>query len=160
MVKPQVTSDNRTIDLSLFPEVTDFEGFINYGSAIFIANPDGSLSLLSPNQINQPVFNTRRINTKVLIRDNSTVVLGGLIRDDIQSINDRVPVLGDLPLLGRLFQSKATENTKRNLIIFVSANIYRNDGELLNPAEEDQQKACRHPDQPRGIWASDRALTD
>ncbi len=138
VVKPQVTSDNRTIDLSLFPEVTDFEGFINYGSEIFVANPDGSQSLLSTNDINQPVFNTRRINTKVLIRDGSTVVLGGLIRDDIQNINDKVPGLGDLPLVGRLFQSKATTDTKRNLIIFVTANIYRNDGELLNPPEPDK----------------------
>ena len=52
VVKPQVTSDNRTVDLSLFPEVTDFEGFINYGSEIFITNPDNSSSLLSANQIN------------------------------------------------------------------------------------------------------------
>ncbi len=135
VIKPQVTADNRTVDLSLFPEVTDFEGFINYGSEIFVANPDGTQSLLSANQINQPVFNTRRINTKVLVRDGSTVVLGGLIRDDVQNINDKVPVLGDLPLVGRLFQSKATTTTKRNLIIFVTANIYRNDGELLNPPE-------------------------
>jgi len=135
VVKPQVTADNRTVDLSLFPEVTDFEGFINYGSPIQIANPDGGFSLLSSNDINQPVFNTRRINTKVLIRDGSTVVLGGLIRDDIQSVNDRVPGLGDLPLIGRLFQSKAIENTKKNLLIFVTANIYRNDGELLNPPD-------------------------
>ncbi len=139
VVKPQVTADDKTVDLSLFPEVTDFEGFINYGSPIFIANPDGGgingTSLLSTNQINQPVFNTRRINTKVLIRDGSTVMLGGLIRDDVQNINDRVPVLGDLPLIGRLFQSKAVTNTKRNLIIFVTANIYRNDGELLNQPE-------------------------
>jgi len=56
-----------------------------------------------------------------------------LIRDDVQNVNDKVPLLGDLPLLGRLFQSKAVTDTKRNLIIFVSANIYRNDGELLNP---------------------------
>jgi general secretion pathway protein D len=135
VIKPQVTADNKTVDLSLFPEVTDFEGFVNYGSAIFVGNPDGSTSLLSSNDINQPVFNTRRINTKVLIHDGSTVVLGGLIRDDVQTINDRVPVLGDIPLLGRLFQSKATESTKRNLIIFVTANIYQNDGELLNPPE-------------------------
>jgi general secretion pathway protein D len=142
VVKPQVTSDNRTVDLSLFPEVTEFEGFINYGSAIYIGNPGGDApTLLTANEINQPVFNTRRINTKVLIRDGSTVVLGGLIRDDVQTINDRVPGLGDLPLVGRLFQSKATTNTKRNLIIFVTANIYRNDGELLNPPEENQQKA-------------------
>ncbi len=135
VVKPQVTADNRTIDLSLFPEVTDFEGFINYGSAIEVANPDATQSLLSSNEINQPVFNTRRINTKVLIQDGSTVVLGGLIRDDIQNVNDKVPFLGDLPLVGRLFQSKAVTNTKRNLIIFVTANIYRNDGELLNPPD-------------------------
>jgi general secretion pathway protein D len=135
VVKPQVTADNRTVDLSLFPEVTDFEGFINYGSPINVANPDGSFSLLSLNQINQPVFNTRRINTKVLIRDGSTVVLGGLIRDDVQNINDKVPFLGDIPLIGRLFQSKAIENTKKNLLIFVTANIYRNDGELLNAPE-------------------------
>jgi general secretion pathway protein D len=135
VIKPQVTADNKTVDLSLFPEVTDFEGFINYGSPIFVANPDGSQSLLSLNEINQPVFNTRRINTKVLIRDGSTVVLGGLIREDKQFVNDKVPFLGDIPLIGRLFQSKAQTNTKRNLIIFVTANIYRNDGELLNPPE-------------------------
>jgi general secretion pathway protein D len=146
VVKPQVTADNKTVDLSLFPEVTDFEGFINYGSPIFIANPNSNpdglgvdqthaQSLLSSNEINQPVFNTRRINTKVLIRDGSTVVLGGLMRDDIQTVNDKVPGLGDLPLIGRMFQSKAVENTKRNLLIFVTANIYRNDGELLNPPE-------------------------
>jgi general secretion pathway protein D len=135
VVKPQVTADNKTVDLSLFPEVTDFEGFINYGSPIYVANPDGSQSLLSNNVINQPVFNTRRINTKVLIKDGSSIVLGGLIREDLQNINDKVPFLGDLPLIGRLFQSKAVENTKRNLIIFVTANIYQNDGELLNPPE-------------------------
>jgi general secretion pathway protein D len=147
VVKPQVGADNKTIDLSLFPEVTDFEGFINYGSPIFVANPNSDptdilgfgsttpFSLLSLNQINQPVFNTRRITTKVLVRDGSTVVLGGLIRDDVQNINDKVPLLGDLPLVGRLFQSKAIENTKKNLIIFVSANIYRSDGELLNPVD-------------------------
>lgn len=135
VIKPLVTADNRTVDLNLFPEVTDFDGFVNYGSPISIANPDGTQSLLSNNEINQPVFNTRRITTRVLIRDGSTVVLGGLIRDDIQTINDKVPVLGDIPLLGRMFQSKAIKNTKRNLIIFVSASIYRNDGELLNPPE-------------------------
>jgi len=135
VVKPQVTADNKTVDLSLFPEVTDFEGFIDYGSEIFIANPDGTQSALSTNDINQPVFSTRRINTKVLIHDGSTVVLGGLIRDDIQTINDKVPLLGDLPLIGRLFQSKAISNTKKNLIIFVTANIYQNDGELLNPPD-------------------------
>jgi general secretion pathway protein D len=135
VIKPQITADNKTVDLSLFPEVTDFEGFIDYGSQIDIGNPDGTTSLLSANDINQPVFNTRRIQTKVLIRDGSTVVLGGLIREDLQTINDKVPILGDIPFLGRLFQSKATLSDKRNLIIFVTANIYQNDGSLLNPPD-------------------------
>jgi general secretion pathway protein D len=135
VIKPQITADDKTVDLSLFPEVTDFEGFINYGSQINIGNPDGSFSLLSANDINQPVFNTRRINTKVLIHDGSTVVLGGLIREDLQTIDDKVPFLGDIPLLGRLFQSKAQQSIKKNLIIFVTANIYQNDGELLNPPD-------------------------
>ena len=71
----------------------------------------------------------------MLIHDGSTVVLGGLIREDLQTINDKVPLLGDIPLLGRLFQSKANQSVKKNLIIFVTANIYQNDGELLNPPE-------------------------
>jgi general secretion pathway protein D len=133
VIRPQLASDNQTVDLSLFPQITEFDGFINYGSVINIPNPDGTSSLLSTNDLNQPVFDTRRVNTKVLIHDGSTVVLGGLIREDQQTVDDKVPFLGDLPLVGRLFRSKAIENTKRNLIIFVTANIYRNDGELLNP---------------------------
>jgi general secretion pathway protein D len=135
VVKPQVASDNQTVDLSLFPEVTEFDGFINYGSQINVGNPNGTTSLLTLNELNQPVFDTRRINTKVLIHDGSTVVLGGLIREDLQTVNDKVPILGDIPLIGRLFQSKANESIKRNLIIFVTANIYRNNGELLNPPQ-------------------------
>jgi general secretion pathway protein D len=133
VIKPQITADDKTVDLSLFPEVTDFEGFIDYGSQVNVGNPDGTTSILSPNDINQPVFNTRRITTKVLIHDGSTVVLGGLIREDLDTETDKVPILGDIPLIGRLFQAKATQSTKRNLIIFVTANIYQNDGELLNP---------------------------
>ena len=157
VIKPQVTADNKTVDLSLFPEVTDFEGFIDYGSQIFIGNPNGTTSLLSANDINQPVFNTRRINTKVLIHDGSTVVLGGLIREDLQTINDRVPILGDIPFLGRLFQSKATQSgDKRNLIIFVTAIIYQNDGELLNPPGGGQRR--RRPDRPRRLQRARHAV--
>jgi general secretion pathway protein D len=133
VIRPQLASDDQTIDLSLFPQVTEFDGFINYGSVINVPNPDGSTSLLSTNQLNQPVFDTRRVNTKVLIHDGSTVVLGGLLNDNQQTVEDDVPVLSKVPILGRLFRSKAIETTKRNLIIFVTANIYQNDGSLLNP---------------------------
>ncbi len=133
-VKPQIGADNKTIDLALFPEVTEFDGFINYGTQIFISSASGS-TILNENVINQPVFSTRRVNTRVFVEDGYTVVLGGLIRDDVQIIDDKVPFLGDLPLLGRLFQSKAEETRKTNLLIFATCKIYLNNGELLNPPE-------------------------
>lgn len=139
-VRPQLGADNKTIDLALFPEVTDFQGFINYGSPIFVVGGSSGRGingtnayLLSNNVLNQPVFNTRRIDTKVFVKDGYTVVLGGLMRDDVQTITDKVPFFGDLPLVGRLFQSKATQNQKKNLLIFVTCRIYLNNGELLNP---------------------------
>ncbi len=131
-VRPQLGADNKTIDLALFPEVTDFEGFVNYGSPIFVG-ADGGQYLLSNNVVNQPIFNTRRVDTKVFVRDGYTVVLGGLIRDDVQTVTDKVPFFADLPLVGRLFQSKATQSQKKNLLIFVTCRIYLNNGELLNP---------------------------
>jgi general secretion pathway protein D len=139
-VRPQVGADNRTIDLSLLPEITDFEGFVNYGSPIAIpsnANKgDVQLIELTPNFINQPIFNTRKVNTKVFVQDGSTVLLAGLIREDVQEITDKVPILGDLPLIGRLFQSKANKSLKKNLLIFVTTRILRPDGDPFNQPEQ------------------------
>ncbi|HEY8966963.1 MAG TPA: hypothetical protein VIM58_10990, partial [Candidatus Methylacidiphilales bacterium] len=125
-VTPTVGGDNRTVDLSFDTiRTTDFEGFINYGSAITIPDVRGELHVLSPNTLLQPVFAVRNVQTKVAVRDGYTVVLGGLIREDVQTINDKVPFLGDLPALGRFFQSKVKQNVKRNLLIFVNARIVR-----------------------------------
>jgi general secretion pathway protein D len=131
-VRPQVGADNRTIDLSLLPEITDFEGFINYGDPIF-ANG----ILLTPNVINQPVFNTRKVNTKVFVQDGNTVLLAGLIREDTQEVNEKLPVLGDIPFIGRLFQSKANKSIKKNLLIFVTTRILRPDGDPFNVPENE-----------------------
>jgi general secretion pathway protein D len=140
-VRPQVGADNRTIDLSLLPEVTDFEGFVNYGSSISVpTNPnkgDVTLVQLTPNFINQPIFNTRKVNTKVFVQDGSTVLLAGLIREDVQEITDKVPILGDIPLVGRLFQSKANRSLKKNLLIFVTTRILRPDGDPFNQPESE-----------------------
>jgi general secretion pathway protein D len=131
-VRPQVGADNRTIDLSLLPEITDFEGFINYGDPIFANGV-----LLTPNVINQPVFNTRKVNTKVFVQDGNTVLLAGLIREDTQEVNEKLPVLGDIPFIGRLFQSKANKSIKKNLLIFVTTRILRPDGDPFNVPENE-----------------------
>jgi general secretion pathway protein D len=138
-VRPQVGADNRTIDLSLLPEITDFEGFVDYGSPISVptnaAKGPVTLVELTPNAINQPIFNTRKVNTKVFVQDGSTVLLAGLIREDVQEVTDKVPLLGDLPLIGRLFQSKANKSLKKNLLIFVTTRILRPDGDPFNQPE-------------------------
>ena len=71
----------------------------------------------------QPIFSVREISTEVTIFDGATVVMGGLTRDELKSLNDKVPILGDIPGLGRLFSSKGETRQKKNLLIFVTANL-------------------------------------
>jgi len=125
-----VIGENGSIDLNLLPEVTEFDGFINYGSPIYSVQPlldifgfpIGSTQIeLTPNIINQPIFSTRKVKTSVTVWDGQTVALGGLIREDVQDVEDKLPVLGDVPIIGRLFRSEVEDHFKRNLMIFVTA---------------------------------------
>ena len=126
-VEPTLGEDGYTIDLSFAPEIVDFEGFINYGSPIQTTSSDSLgnpvIITITENRIEMPVFSTRRVNTGLTIYDGHTVAVGGLMREDVQNVEDKVPILGDLPLIGRLFQSKAENHVKSNLIVFVSVNI-------------------------------------
>jgi general secretion pathway protein D len=60
--------------------------------------------------------------------DGQTVVMGGFIREDSQKIQDKIPLLGDIPLVGRLFRSESERSIKRNLVIFTTARIIKPDG--------------------------------
>ncbi len=143
-VEPIVGGDATTIDLNLIPQVVEFEGFINYGSpinAIGVNTVGGVLSTsvpveLTANVINQPVFSTRKVTTSVSVYDGQTVVLGGLMREDVQKTEDKVPILGDIPLVGRAFRTNVEQHTKKNLVIFVTARIVTPAGVPLNEEEE------------------------
>jgi len=71
------------------------------------------------------ITNKRVIKTTVLVEDGDTIVLGGLIDDNVQEIERRVPILGNIPLIGRMFRSTSTSRTKRNLIVFIKPTIIR-----------------------------------
>jgi general secretion pathway protein D len=150
-VEPVVGPDGVTIDLNLVPQVVEFEGFINYGSEIFGVNPNlisGTTIpqiLLTSNVINQPIFSTRKVTTNVSVWDGQTVVLGGLMREDVQKTEDRVPFIGDIPLVGRLFRSNVDQHIKRNLIIFVTARLVTPGGMPLNPTEEEEEGLVQPP---------------
>ena len=165
-VEPQIGPDGYTIDLSLSPEVVDFDGFINYGSPILApqrnivggavtaalnplevlsANQFYTPTLLTENTINQPIFSVRKVTTSVSIWDGQTVALGGLIREDVQKVNDKVPVLGDIPLAGALFRSEIDQKIKQNLIVFVTARLMDAAGQQLRPEDDTDQEEIVEP---------------
>ncbi|HYR22149.1 MAG TPA: Amuc_1098 family type IV pilus outer membrane protein [Chthoniobacterales bacterium] len=158
-VEPVVGPDGVTIDLNLVPQVVEFEGFINYGSPIKTVNPAllGFLGIpssltgvtqaitLTDNVINQPIFSTRKVTTSVSVWDGQTVVLGGLMREDVQKVEDRTPFLGDIPMVGRLFRTNVDQHIKRNLIIFVTARLVNPAGQPVNQTEEEEEQETVQP---------------
>ena len=79
----------------------------------------------------QPFFHVRSIDSKVSITPGSTVVMGGLITEARKAMDDKVPFLGDLPYIGRLFRSHAEQTIKRNLLIFVTGRLITPSGREL-----------------------------
>jgi general secretion pathway protein D len=150
-VEPTVGPDGYTIELSLSPQIIEFQGFVNYGSPISTVSyykilGTGAFSdrtrtvELTPNDINQPVFSVRQVDTQVTIYDGQTVVLGGLMREDVQKVQDKTPILGDVPLAGSLFRSSSNQRIKRNLLIFVSAGLLDPAGQpLIKSVEKDRE---------------------
>ena len=120
-VTPTVEEDGYSISLDLNPKVTEFEGFVEYGGPS-IAISSGTTVTVPPG-FYQPIFSVREITTKVTIWDGATLVMGGLTREEVKKVNDKVPFFGDIPLVGRLFRSKGESSQKRNLLIFVTANL-------------------------------------
>jgi general secretion pathway protein D len=153
-VEPTVGADAYTIDLVLAPRVIEFDGFINYGSpinatvaAMVTTTTPPIVSFLLPsrtfeataNTINQPVFSTREVTTQLSVYDGQTVVMGGLMREDVQKVQDKVPILGDIPLAGRLFRTNVDQHIKRNLIMFVTAGLLDPAGQPVIKAEEEDE---------------------
>lgn len=120
-VTPTVEDDDYSISLDLNPKVTEFEGFIEYGGQSVAIS--GSTTVTVPSGFYQPIFSTREVTTKVTVWDGATLVMGGLTREEVKKTSDKVPLLGDIPFIGRAFRSKGESSQKRNLLIFVTANL-------------------------------------
>jgi general secretion pathway protein D len=129
-VTPTVEKYN-SINLKLKPKVTEFDGFIEYGgsnSVIGSSQVGAPPMIIQPSGSLMPIFSVRKVDTEVSIFDGATVIIGGLTREEVKTVNDKIPVLGNIPLIGRLFQSNAESYSKRNLLIFVSASIVSKGG--------------------------------
>lgn len=127
-VTPTVQQDD-SIALNLKPQVIEFEGFVEYGGTSVAIQ--GNTTVTIPSGFFQPIFSFREVTTDVTIFDGATVVIGGLTREEVKTVNDKVPVLGDIPLLGAAFRSSGKTTSKRNLMVFVTANLISPGGSTL-----------------------------
>lgn len=112
-IKPQINIDN-SVRLDIVQEVS---------------------SIAESTAASDVITNKREIKTKVMVEDNGLVILGGLISDELSTSDQRVPLLGDIPYLGRLFRSDATKNTKQNLMVFIRPRILRDGPSLAGLSE-------------------------
>ncbi|MBH3461529.1 type II secretion system secretin GspD [Pseudomonas putida] len=113
-IKPQVNSDN-SVRLDIVQEVS---------------------SIADSRAASDVITNKREIKTKVMVDDNGLVILGGLISDESTTSNQRVPLLGDIPVLGRLFRSDSNRNVKQNLMVFIRPRIMRDGPSLAGLSQE------------------------
>jgi general secretion pathway protein D len=147
-VKGESTAIPRAVDLDFTNLlVEDFEGFIDYGSQISSVDFGTEATALTPAVIPVttvvgqapylvPIFSRKSLQTRVRLLDGETVGMGGLISDSVQMVDDKVPMLGDIPMLGRFFRSEASQKIKSNLVIFCTLRIVNTDGTLVFPDDD------------------------
>jgi general secretion pathway protein D len=133
-MEPVISDDGRDVEIVLTPETTEFEGFIDYASDInnTIDLGNGPISQPVDNRIIQPIFRTNKISTAVRVYDGSTVVLGGVIIDRRIKVEDKVPVIGTLPLVGRFWRSEVSQVEKKAFVVFVSVRVLDPSGQPVN----------------------------
>jgi general secretion pathway protein D len=112
-VEAQIDANDSIIELRFTPTIVEFEGFINYGSPITAPATDALGNpvqvVITENRIEMPVFSVRSVKTGLTIYDGYTVAVGGLMREDVQSVEDKVPVLGDLALHWTTFPDQGSK---------------------------------------------------
>lgn len=118
-VTPQLREDG-LINLEIAPEVKDLIGYDSYE---LVPNNVGGSTSGNPGRADGslPYYRIRKMETRVTVADGSTVGMGGLIYDKMESFSDKVPLLGSIPFIGQLFRSEGTQSVKRNLMVFVTA---------------------------------------
>jgi general secretion pathway protein D len=148
-VVPYVLADGYTLNLTLIPSLTEFNG---YDTAPDLATGIGIAG--NANVVQLPValpdFTVRQVITTVNVWDGQTVVLGGLITAQVTTEKDKVPVIGDVPILGRLFQSRTKSSVKKNLMIFVTPTIVDPAGNRVHSDDELPFAQNAVPPQPPG----------
>jgi len=149
-VLPSVSADGFSIQMVLVASYLEFVQYDPPGQFVPTAQSvgGGTIGLPLTAQLPLPHFRVREAVTTCNVWDGQTIVLGGMIADTVTKIKDKVPFLGDLPLVGRLFQSQSSDSTKQNLVIFVTPTLIDPAGNRIHT--DDQLPFAQHniPPQP------------
>jgi general secretion pathway protein D len=124
-IVPYVSADGYTVKMTILPTLIQFVGYDDPGPFAVIAQGGAGSTVANPlvAQLPLPRLRSRQVLTSVVVWDGQTVVLGGLISEDVAKHKDKVPVLGDVPFFGRFFRSESNFTEKKNLAIFVTPTI-------------------------------------
>ena len=153
-VTPTVSSNKYTVQLDLEPSITDLTGWTDYSYDMVIRrnplededldteNNEGGTPVLASNlvttvdlfrvNIKMPEISKRELITKLKCFDAQTMMVGGMVLDKQISMEDRYPILGDLPIIGRFFTKTANTSARSNLLISVSPRLISGDGVPIN----------------------------
>jgi general secretion pathway protein D len=132
-VIPSVLGDGYTIELMVIPTLNEFLGYEEDRTNRVAVYVNGEKKWVTPSL---PKFRVRQMNTSVRVRDGQTIVLGGLLSETVNTLKDQVPMLGDLPLVGRFFRSESKNAQKRNLLVFITPTIIDSAGNRVHSADE------------------------
>ena len=126
-IKPELVGADMIKMKLHFPITTFADEWITYDYRLAGADNDDD------DYISEPIFNTRTFDTTVMLHDGETILFGGVNNDHTTIVNDKIPILGDLPFIGRFFQSKYSKSSKNNLLIFITARLVKPDGSAFFP---------------------------
>ena len=133
-----VSDDGNIIDIALTTTTNEFEGFVNWGQPFNVALMNENqirLVRLSDNLSLQPIIKRYRTNTQLSLASGSVIVLGGLKEARAVNYEDKVPVLGDLPLVGRLFRSSGSKDDRKAIIYFAKVDVVDPTGRSVRTGE-------------------------
>jgi type II secretory pathway component GspD/PulD (secretin) len=122
--------------MTIIPTIVEFLGYDPPGDFVPTTLLQASGTSSATGALPLPHFRLRQVTTSAIVWDGQTVVLGGLIAETVAKIKDKVPMLGDLPYVGRFFRSESSQASKANLMIFVTPTIIDPAGNRFHSEEE------------------------
>jgi len=126
-VIPFVSADGFSVQMTIMPTIIEFMGYDLETARIFVPQTQlgvgNTVGNATQSQLPLPIFRSRQVVTSCNVWDGQTVMLGGLLAEDVNKIKDKVPIIGDIPLIGRFFRTESSKIRRKNMVIFVTPTI-------------------------------------